>query len=181
MSVKKGGIEYLGSLMLICLSGIMLLYGIAVKEIRLYQHMVKDSLDTSCLAATLADMDRYADERVLIMDDYYELRDIFCRNLICNMNLDNNYMPVYDAIFDRVKIHEFNVYYFYNGKMYAYTGSDNGTYDLNITTVTGNEKTPDGTPIESGTVYADIGMNVCTYFGIEEYVHVTSVSDIVAD
>ena len=45
---KKGGIEYLSALMLISLSGIILLYGIAAKELKVCQGIIRDGLDGAC-------------------------------------------------------------------------------------------------------------------------------------
>lgn len=179
MSAKKGGIEYLSAIMLICLTGIIFLYSISVKEIKQYQHMAKDSLDSSCLAAALIDMDEYSLGNGIIIKDYYRLRDIFCDSLKVNMKLDSNYNPSPESIYGRVTIHAFNVYYIAGGKLYSYIGEGAGTYELRITPYSGTERTPGGQAIESGTIYADIGMNVRTYFDIEEYVHVTSGVDIV--
>lgn len=180
MNKKRGGIEYLSALMLISLSGIILLYGISVKELKLHQQILRDGLDGACLAAALIDRNEYASTQQILIDDYYKVRSIFCETLKNNVGLNDEYEAKQEsAIYDVINIEAFYVYNIKDGYLYTYTGKGEGDYDLKIDTFTGNEKTPDGTVIQSGTIYADIGVNISSYFGVSNYVHIESSVDVV--
>ena len=63
--------------------------------------------------------------------------------------------------------------------MYEYAFGQDYNFAVNKKVYTGNEKTPDGKQIVSATVYGDIGMNIETFLGIKEYVHLQSSVDVV--
>lgn len=179
MKIKQGGIEFLSALMLISLSGIILLYGISVKELKQHQHIVRDGLDGACLAAALIDTDIYDKTKEIVIDDFYKVRNIFCDTLKNNLRLNDNYEPLTETVYDKIIIEKFNVYSIKDGMLYVYEGQGDGEYHLEINSYAGNETTPDGTLIQSGTIYADIGMNIQSYFGVSQHVNVTSSVDVI--
>lgn len=178
---KKGGIEYLSALMLISLSGIILLYGIAAKELKVCQGTIRDGLDGACLAAALIDRDEYAAGNGIVIDNYYRIREIFCETLKKNIGLNDEYHPLQDAIYDDVTVSAFNVYSIAGGMLYTYEGSGEGEYQLKKSRYNGDEQTPDGILIQSGTIYAEIGMRITSYFGISSDVHLGTSVDVIED
>lgn len=178
-TVKKGGIEYLNAIMLICLGGILLLYSISVKELKQYQINARDGLDSACLAAAVIDIKTYGEKKVLTINDYDGAWNNFISSLRANMRLDNN-MKCHDgSIFDKINVHCFEIYNVDGKLLRTYRKNLDGTVELSKDNYDGDETTPDGTNIESVTIYADIGMELNGLFNKKSYVHVTSSVDVV--
>ena len=163
MKSKKGSIEYVGALMLVCFAGLIMFYLISVKQVKLYQIKIKDSVDTSALS-----------------ENPVRSRDIFERTLRYSLNLDDNLSPRGSGQFGQIKIHDFIVYSLTDGsRIVRYDiGEDGGltetSYDYNE-----NPRTPDGKIIEGATIYVDIGMNVTGFLGVTIYEHVRTSVDVI--
>ncbi len=173
----EGGIEYLSALMIIILCGILLLYSLSVKELRQFQISVKDNLDVACLSSALINREIYMDDETIVFDD--SAYGIFLNNLKTNMMLDDNFYPVNECLYEKVNIHEFILYNVSNDALNIINYDNEGRVTRQTVDYTGNEVTPDGTLIQSSTIYADIGMMIRSFPGVEEYVHVTSSVDVI--
>ncbi len=176
--IKTGGIEYLSAYMMITIIGMVMLFSYSAREIRHYQSLARDSIDSACLSAALIDLNEYSKGRFIYISDCNKSFDVFLDTLRSNMNLNDDYTPSGKSIYDRVVVYDYIVYNIAEDTLTScsYTTGEpvyrSEKYD-------GDETTPDGTPIVSATIYADIGMNVKTLFGIERYVHVRTSVDVV--
>ena len=180
MHIKKGGIEYLSALMLFCLIGLLFMFSLNSRHLGFTQKRLRDALDTACLSAAIVDEYDYREKGVMRLNNNPSwLRYLFYNTLKNNLNLDNNLKPVNDEMFDGIKIHSFVLYYIQDGFLYEYAFGQDYNFAVNKKVYTGNEKTPDGKQIVSATVYGDIGMNIETFLGIKEYVHLQSSVDVV--
>ncbi len=175
---KKGNVEYLSAFMLICLVGLLLAYSFSVKEIRQYEDYAKDGLDSACLSAALIDLERYAYGRFIVIKQENSW-PVFKNCLKNNMKLDEDLNPNDKSIYGKVTVHEFIVYNIIEGFLVSYhvTGDGNTYYESK--TYSKDDMTPDGSKIISATIYADIGMNVKSFLGIEKYVHIKTSVDVV--
>ena len=176
---KEGKIEYIAAYMIICFTGLLMLFSFSVKEVRQNEIIVKDGLDSACLAAALIDLEDYAKDRFIFIPNYEYNRQIFLDTLKENLNLNNDYTPKVKGLFDKITVHEFIIYNIADGELYTYTYSDGKIPILKTESYDKNKRTPNGKRIESSTVYADIGMIVTTFAGISKYVHVKSSVDVV--
>ncbi|MBE5928467.1 MAG: hypothetical protein E7267_03720 [Lachnospiraceae bacterium] len=176
---KRGKIEYIAAYMIICFTGLLMLFSFSVKEVRQNEIFIKDGLDSACLAAALIDLEDYAKDRFIFIPNYEYNRQIFLNALKENLNLNNDYTPKEKALFDRITVHEFIIYNIADGELYTYRYSDGKMPVLKTEGYDKNKRTPDGTLIESSTIYADIGMNVTSFAGVTKYVHVKSSVDVV--
>ncbi|GEM_PF-3255264 len=176
--VKTGGVEYLSAYMMITITGIIMLFSYSAREIRHYQSLARDSIDSACLSAALIDLDEYSKGRFIYISNCNKSFDVFLETLKSNMNLNNDFTPSGRSIYDRVVVYDYTVFNIAEGTLTSCsfrTGEPvykSENYDK-------DETTPDGTPIVSSTIYADIGMNVKTLFGIERHVHVRTSVDVV--
>ena len=174
----KGGIEYLSAIMLISLAGIVLMYIISYKEIKQYQYSVKDNLDSACLAAACADLSVYENEaRVEI--NYQNAKDIFFDTLMQNMKLEDDFTVPEGEIYDKITVHRFIVYNISGDMIEMYDYKDGSNYSYSSGVINATPLMPNGERIDNCTVYADIGMEVHSFAGINKYVHVISSADIV--
>lgn len=177
---KKGGIEYLTAFMMICLIGLLLTYSFSVKELRQYEIDAKDSLDSACLSAAVIDLKDYRQARFINIRQRANSWYIFKECLKNNMGLNSKFEPVSKtSIYDKVTVHEFIVYNIIEGNLTSYRVDENGKTETASKQYTKTDTTPDGTLIVSSTIYADIGMNVTSFLGIKEYVHVRTSVDVV--
>lgn len=180
MKRKKGSIEYVGALMLICLAGILMFFVISVKHVKLYQIKIKDSVDTSALSAAIIDMDTLMNDGGIVIDNPARSREIFEKTLRYSLNLDYDLAPKDRQLFGRIEIHDFIVYEVTDGRrLVRYDierdgGCTETSYDYDE-----NPRTPDGKVIESATIYVDIGMYVTGFLGITRYEHVRTSVDVV--
>lgn len=182
MKNKKGSIEYVGALMLICFTGILMFYIISVKHVKLYQIKMKDSVDTSALSAAIIDTDKLMDDGSVVIENPARSREIFEKTLRYSLNLDPDLSPKGKEMFGQIKIHDFIVYSLVDGSRIVRCKVGNGggcsetSYDFGE-----NPGTPDGKMIEGATIYVDIGMNVTGFLGITRYEHVRTSVDVVKD
>ena len=165
---KLGSIEILSSLMLLCLTGLILLFGMKSREVKIYQKSIKDSLDLACLSAAVIDTDYYEETGDIRINNISVSMNNFLDSLKTNMDLDNSLAPNHQGDIGKVTVHAlyiFNITGIHNYEIYS-MNSDNASYtryvdgyDSDYTT------TPDGKKIVTSTVYADIGMNIKGMFG----------------
>lgn len=180
MKRKKGSIEYVGALMLICLAGILMFFVISAKHVKLYQIKIKDSVDTSALSAAIVDMDTLMDDGGIVIDNPVRSREIFEKTLRYSLNLNNDLTPKDKEMFGRIEIHDFIVYEITDGGcLTRYDIGRGGACTETSCDYDANPKTPDGKMIESATIYVDIGMYVTGFLGITRYEHVRTSVDVV--
>ena len=176
--VKTGGIEYLSAYMMIAITGLIMLFSYSAREIRHYQSLARDSIDSACLSAALINLDEYSKGRFIYISNCDKSFDVFLDTLKSNMNLNDDFTSSKTCIYDRVVVHDYTVYNIAEGILTS-CSFKNGNPVYKSENYDKDEATPDGTPIVSSTVYADIGMNVRSLFGIERYVHVRTSVDVV--
>ncbi len=176
---KNGKVEYITAYMIICFTGLLMLFSFSVKEVRMNELKIRDGLDSACLAAALIDLEDYAKDRFIFMSDYEYNRQVFLETLKENLNLNSDYTPKQNGIFDKITVHELVIYNIADGELYSCSFFDGKSPVLKSEGYDKNKKTPDGKQIESSTVYADIGMNIKSFAGISKYVHVKSSVDVV--
>lgn len=182
MKSKRGSIEYLSSLMLICLTGVLMFYVISVKHIKLYQIKIKDSIDTSALSAAIIDIDKLVDDGVVMIENPLRSRVIFEETLKYSLNLDDDFIPAGDKPYGQIVIHDFIVYSVIDGpRLIRYDIGRGGRYTVTEYDYGDHPRTPDGKLIESATIYADVGMYVTGFFGITRYEHIRTSVDVVKD
>lgn len=171
MNKKKGGIEYLSALALLSLTGLVLLYCMSVKDVKVSQSKIKDSVDMSALAAAIVDIDKLKKDRIVVIADAGKARDIFEESLVKNMGLENN--P------DYITIHEFKVYNIAASEITEYNVISGNQIAVQTYHQDGSRKTPNGKLIEGATIYVDIGVFADSFIGDPVYKHIVSSVDVV--
>lgn len=173
-------IQIVSAMMLICLVGLMLAFGIRYKEVKLYRQKIKDGLDMACLAAAVIDKDVYNESGQVRIADIDGSFSNFRNSLICNLDLNNDLTPKSDRSWGKVNLHElyiFNITHS-NSTLEIYSVKENGSYYRFTDPYDPQACTPDGKRITTSTVYADIGLNIKGLFGEDHYVHTISCVDV---
>lgn len=177
---KKGSVEYVTAYMIICMTGLLMLFTFSRKELREYEIIARDSLDSACLSAALIDFDYFSQGKQIFISNHSLSHNIFLETLKQNMNLNEDGTPKESSLYDKVTVHEFIIYNIIEGELVSYIYREGGSGpEYRTEAYDRNEKTPNGKPIVSSTIYADIGMNVTSFMGISRYVHISSSVDVV--
>ena len=160
MKKDKGAVEYSMSLMLIAVSVLMMLFCFRIRSARVEKMYVEDALVSANLAAAVVDTDIYGETEKLIITDELRAYERFQSALKTNLNLDDNYMPSNTFLMENaVKVLEFHIY---NVDEYSVTHIVFDEYGSKRTEVMGlsGATTPDGTDVESTTIYSKIEFDV---------------------
>lgn len=97
--VKTGGIEYLSAYMMIAITGLIMLFSYSAREIRHYQSLARDSIDSACLSAALINLDEYSKGRFIYISNCDKSFDVFLDTLKSNMNLNDDFIPSKTCIY----------------------------------------------------------------------------------
>ena len=160
MKKDKGAIEYSMSLMLVVVSVLMMLFCFRIRSARVEKMYVEDALVSANLAAAVIDTDVYGETEKLIITDELRAYERFQSALKTNLNLDDDYMPRNTFLMENaVKVLEFHIY---NVDEYTVTHIIFDEYGSKRTEVMGlsGAATPDGTDVESTTIYSKIEFDV---------------------
>ena len=160
MKKDKGAIEYSMSLMLVAVSVLMMLFCFRIRSARVEKMYVEDALVSANLAAAVIDTDVYGETEKLIITDELRAYERFQSALKTNLNLDDDYMPRNTFLMENaVKVLEFHIY---NVDEYTVTHIVFDEYGSKRTEVMGlsGAVTPDGTDVESTTIYSKIEFDV---------------------
>ena len=160
MKKDKGAVEYSMSLMLIAVSVLMMLFCFRIRSARVEKMYVEDALVSANLAAAVIDTDVYGETEKLIITDELRAYERFQNALKTNLNLDDDYTPRNTFFMENaVKVLEFHIY---NVDEYTVTHIVFDEYGSKRTEVMGlsGAATPDGTDVESTTIYSKIEFDV---------------------
>ena len=160
MKKDKGAIEYSMSLMLVAVSVLMMLFCFRIRSARVEKMYVEDALVSANLAAAVIDTDVYGETEKLIITDELRAYERFQSALKTNLNLDDDYTPRNTFLMENaVKVLEFHIY---NVDEYTVTHIVFDEYGSKRTEVMGlsGAATPDGTDVESTTIYSKIEFDV---------------------
>lgn len=149
-------------------------------QVDMYTHtstMVEDSLSSANLAAAVIDIETYGINHDIIIkspDDSFVLwKECFQTNL----GLDDNwYCHNRGAISGRVEILDYIVYNVRGSDIYIYSYGQSPGYQLQVGGL-GSVKAPNGTVIESTSIYSKVTFPIKGAFGVE----VTGVKDELVD
>ena len=129
---------------------------------------MEDALATSNLASALIDIEKYGTTGEIVIKNPEEAFSIYKQALQINLQLDENWnSPNIALISGPVEIVEYIIYNVKEESVDIYYFGENGkTQEVNMSDAVGI-KTPDGTEIESTTIYSRITFLVNGIFGIE--------------
>ena len=156
----KGAIEYSISIILVMVSVLVLLLCFCVRRARVEKVYIQDAQATANLAAAVIDTDIYGEKELLTISDPDEAYERFKRSLKINLNLDDSFMPVSTVFMENpVKILEFHIYNVGEDDITHIRYDEFGARSVETLGLFG-VYTPDGTEVESTTVYSKIEFDV---------------------
>lgn len=162
MRLKKdrGAVEYSISIILLMISVIVILFCFRVRSARVEKMYLEDAQVTANLAAAVIDPDIYGETEILTISDTGEAYERFKRSLKTNLNLDNNFAPQDTTFMESpVKVLEFHIYNVGESNINHIIYDEYGAKSVEVLGLSG-VTTPDGTEVESTTVYSKIEFDV---------------------
>ena len=160
MKKDKGAVEYSMSLMLIAVSVLMMLFCFRIRSARVEKMYVEDALVSANLAAAVIDTDVYGETEELIISDSLGSYNAFKRALKTNLNLDENFMPNNTFLMENaVKVLEFHIYNVNESSITHIVFDEHGSKTTEVLGLY-EVHTPDGTEVESTTIYSKIEFDV---------------------
>lgn len=160
MKKDKGSVEYSMCIMLLTVSVLLILFCFRIRSARVEKSYLEDAQAMANLAAAVIDTDIYGETEELLITDTGKAYERFQSSLKTNLDLDEHFMPRNMVLMESpVDILEFHIYN---------VGESTVTrtiYDVHgsktVTTLELSEAmTPDGTAVESSTVYSKIAFDV---------------------
>lgn len=178
----KGIVEYTLSIMLLMIIVLLVLFVYRMRVIKITKENVEDALVSSNLACAVIDLEEFGTTNEIVIKDPQESYEIYKKALKGNMYLDDNFMPVDRKLINgKVTIHEFVVYSVNAGNVQvSRIGSDGIVSIQDYPGGAGIVQTPDGTVVNSSTVYSKIGFEIKSYRENVMYVYKQNSVDVVS-
>ncbi len=165
--VSPGQTEYVLGMYALILVMVLALASLNIMQYKADSDITEDALSASCLAALDIDPYRYGIDHRLVINDPRSARSIFEDALRKNMNLSEDYEPVFSNdryINGRVSIDDFRIYLTDGDTVNEYIVGEYGVTEN--TGVYGEMKTPSGSVVRSAGAYARISFDTKGMFGI---------------
>ena len=160
MKKDKGAIEYSMSIILLMISVLLILFCFRIRSTRVEKAYLEDGLASANLAAAVIDTDIYGETEKLIISDTSGAYGRFKKSLKTNLNLDDHYMPENTFLMENpVEILEFRVYNVDDDMVTCVVYDEHGSRSTESSSLS-RTVTPDGTEVESTTIYSKIEFDV---------------------
>ncbi len=162
MKIKKdrGAIEYSMSIILLMISVLLILFCFRIRSARVEKMYLEDGLASANLAAAVIDTDIYGETEKLIISDTNGAYECFKKALKTNLNLDDGFMAENTFFMENpVEILEFRIYNVDEDVVTCVVYDEYGSRSTETSSLS-HTVTPDGTEVESTTIYSKIEFDV---------------------
>lgn len=160
MKKDKGAIEYSMSIILLMISVLLILFCFRIRSARVEKVYLEDGLASANLAAAVVDTDIYGETEKLFISDTSGAYERFKKSLKTNLNLDNGFMPENTFLMENpVEILEFRIYNVDEDMVTCVVYDEHGSRSTESSGLS-HTVTPDGTEVESTTIYSKIEFDV---------------------
>ena len=160
MKKDKGAIEYSMSIILVMISVLLILFCFRIRSARVEKAYLEDGLASANLVAAVIDTDIYGETEKLIISDTNGAYERFKKSLKTNLNLDDGFMPEDTFLMENpVEILEFRIYNVDEDMVTCTVYDEHGSRSTESSSLS-YTVTPDGTEVESTTIYSKIEFDV---------------------
>lgn len=178
----EGKLELMTGMLGICLIMLMVCVHIQLMLFSIAGLYMEDALAASNLASALVDISEYGASHTLWIADPAESYQVYQEALKANLQLDENWECARrELISGRVEILRYIIYNVRGQDITIHCFGSEGEYSREETGGLGSVRTPDGTLVESTTVYSRIGFPVEGILGVEVYARKDNSADIVTE
>lgn len=177
---KKGSIEMFISSIAFIIVALVVIMVMRLKVVKLTKSYIEDGLVASNLAAATVDLKEYGTTNSIINNDFQKSFDDYCTALKENLNLDYNFNPKTNTLINsKVDIINFTIYNVVGNDIEMIKRELNGSITKqSYPNKVGIMKAPNGTVINTTTVYSKIGFEIKGYMNDKYYVYKENSVDI---
>lgn len=179
---KSGKIEMITGLYLLVFLVVLLTVQIQMRIFMTSGFYMEDALAASNLASAVIDIREYGMSHVIRIQSPDTAYELYREALKENLQLDDNWENDNKAlIYGRVRILKYEVYNVEKGDITIYSYGEEGENVRFVPGGAGNVRTPDGTIVESTSVYSKIEFPVRGILGMETQARKHKTVDIISN
>lgn len=129
---------------------------------------MEDALVASNLASAIVDLREFGTTGIVCIASPDTAYELYRESLRCNLSLDENWNSTNtEMIAGEVTIQTYEIYDVIENDVTIYSYGESGSHMKTIPEGLGSVKTPDGTLVESTSIYSRISFPVKGIFGVE--------------
>jgi hypothetical protein len=140
----------------------------------------EDALAASALASAVVDIEEYGKTNMLLIASPEKAYEAFRKSLQVNLKLDESWESQQEEIAGKVTVWEFTIYQVRKEDVTVFTIGKSGVKEYTQVGGRGMMRMPEGTLVESTSIYSKIGFPVKGYLGMETYAWTDIAVDIVS-
>ena len=179
---KSAEIEFITGMFLLIMLTALLVTQLQVGLFRTSASFVEDALAASNLASAVIDIQEYGRTHTIIIKSPEQAYELYREAVRQNLKLDDNWENSNkDLIYGQVEILQYEVYNVKGKDVTIYSFGAEGEAVTFRKDGVGEVQTPDGTTVESTSVYSRIGFPVKGVFGVEIAAEKQKTVDIVSN
>lgn len=181
--VSKGKIEIVTGMYFLLLLLIISMMQLQMSFFAIAGAFMEDALAASLLACAVIDIEEYGMSHTIQIADPYAAYALYQEALIVNMGLNNEWEPQnLHMAGGAVEIWQYTIYNVVRNDVVIYSFDENGRYSSwKETNGLGQVKTPDGTIVETTSVYSRIRLPVQGALGLRVYADKDKTVDITSN
>ncbi|MBU9735474.1 hypothetical protein [Diplocloster agilis] len=172
--------EYVISLSVVGIVLLLILFLYQSRMIKITRNYVQDGLTASNLAAAIIDLAEFGASHEILISDEVRAYEEFRTALRENLRLDEQERALENSLLKgQIRIEDFIIYNVENHLVYQLGKKDGAWLTKNCLGSQGDVRTPDGTVIESTTIYSRICFPIQGWIGQVREVTVQKSVDVV--
>lgn len=182
MKKKSAEIEFVTGMFLLIMLTVLLVTQLQVSLFSTSASFVEDALAASNLASAVIDIQEYGRTHTITIKSPEQAYELYREAIRQNLQLDDNWENSNkDLICGKVEILQYQIYNVKGKDVTIYSFGAEGDNTAIVKDGLGNVQTPDGTTIESTSVYSRIGFPVKGVFGLEIAAQKQKTVDIISN
>lgn len=179
---REGKIELATGMYMLFLLIVLLAVQFQLKVFMNVSSYMEDALAASNLASAVIDIREYGTTGVLKIADPDAAYELYREAIRQNLQLDDNWENSNkDLIAGQVKILKYEIYNVEKKDVMIYSFGEKGENVRVVKDGLGSVRTPDGTLVESTSVYSEVTFPVTGFFGVEVQTLKAKTVDVVSN
>lgn len=181
LRTEQGQIEWISGLFFLLFLGVLLCFFFQISVYSASALYLEDALAASNLAAAVIDIQEYGRSHTILVENPQEAYERFCYAVCENLQLNEEWEGGNRALISgKVCVESFIVYNVRERAVTIHKVDDGGGISTELGEL-GNVYAPDGTLIETTSIYSELSYPVEGLLGVTVNAHKSQLADIVAE
>lgn len=182
MKKKSAEIEFITGMFLLIMLTVLLVTQLQISLFGTSASFVEDAVAASNLASAVIDIKEYGRTHTITIESPDQAYELYREAIKQNLKLDDNWENSNkDLICGKVEILQYEIYNVKGKDVTIYSFGAEGEAITLVKDGLGSVQTPDGTTIESTSIYSRIGFPVKGVFGLEIAAEKQKTVDIISN